>query len=103
MTAPRRLVSDRHAFYLAALATLAAAPLASGQPRRAESPHKAIYQYQGADREARLAAEATKEGEVVVYTSLNLKDSVPLTEAFEKKTGLKVQLWRGRRGKGVEG
>jgi iron(III) transport system substrate-binding protein len=94
MTAPGQFVSERHAFYLAAVATLAAVPLVSGQPRRAESPHKAIYQYQGADREARLAAEAAKEGEVVVYTSLNLKDSVPLTEAFEKKTGLKVQLWR---------
>jgi iron(III) transport system substrate-binding protein len=29
-----------------------------------------------------------------MYTSLNLKDSVPLTEAFEKKTGIRVQLWR---------
>src|ERR671918_2372419 len=94
MTAPGQFVSERHAFYLAALATLAVAPLASAQPRRAESPHKAIYLYQGSDREARLAAEAAKEGEVVVYTSLNLKDSVPLTEAFEKKTGVKVQLWR---------
>jgi iron(III) transport system substrate-binding protein len=94
MTAPRHFVSQRHAFYLAAVAMLAAVPLASAQPRRAESPHKAIYLYQGSDREARLAAEAAKEGEVVLYTSLNLKDSVPLTEAFEKKTGVKVQLWR---------
>jgi len=37
---------------------------------------------------------ARKEREVVVYTSLNLKDSVPITEAFEKKTGVHVQLWR---------
>ena len=51
--------------------------------------------YQGADREARAARRgAKKEGEVVIYTSLNLKDSVPLTEAFEKKTGVKAQLWR---------
>ena len=25
-----------------------------------------------------------------MYTSLNLKDSVPITEAFEKRTGIKV-------------
>jgi iron(III) transport system substrate-binding protein len=31
---------------------------------------------------------------VAIYTSLNLKDSVPLCEAFEKKTGLKCTLWR---------
>jgi iron(III) transport system substrate-binding protein len=29
-----------------------------------------------------------------MYTSLNLKDSVPITEAFKKKTGVDVQLWR---------
>ncbi len=59
-----------------------------------DSPHRAIYMYQGADREARLAVEAKKEGRVVMYTSLNLKDSVPITEAFETKTGVKVELWR---------
>jgi iron(III) transport system substrate-binding protein len=30
----------------------------------------------------------------VVYTSLNLKDSVPITQAFEKKYGVKIELWR---------
>src|SRR6266436_6653227 len=45
-------------------------------------------------RRRRVLAGARKEREVVVYTSLNLKDSVPITEAFEKKTGVKVQLWR---------
>jgi iron(III) transport system substrate-binding protein len=56
--------------------------------------HRGIYMYQGADRDARLLAEAKKQREVVLYTSLNLKDSVPITEAFEKRTGVKVQLWR---------
>ncbi len=46
--------------------------------------------YQGPDREARILEQARKEGTVVIYTSLNLKDSVPLTEAFEKKYGVKV-------------
>jgi iron(III) transport system substrate-binding protein len=50
--------------------------------------------YQGADRDAKLLAEARKQGQLAMYTSLNLKDSVPLTDAFEKRTGVKVQLWR---------
>jgi iron(III) transport system substrate-binding protein len=83
------------ALYLAAVVAALGAPLlAFGQRPPAVSPHRAIYQYQGADREARLLAEGGKQGSVVVYTSLNLKDSVPLTEAFEKKTGIKVELWR---------
>ena len=86
---------SRRAFHRAALATLAAPLLARAQrPAASDSPHRAIYMYKGPDREARLLAEARKEGQVVMYTSLNLKDSVPITEAFEKKTGVKVQLWR---------
>ncbi|HET7200134.1 MAG TPA: extracellular solute-binding protein [Burkholderiales bacterium] len=50
--------------------------------------------YRGADRDKRMLEGARRDGEVVMYTSLNLKDSVPITEAFEKRTGVKVQLWR---------
>ena len=85
--------AGRRAFHRAALAVLAL-PLVARAQATGDSPHRAIYMYQGPDREARLIAEARKQREVVVYTSLNLKDSVPITEAFEKKTGLKVQLWR---------
>ena len=53
-----------------------------------------VFRYQGADREKKLIENAKKEGKVVVYTSLNLKDSVPITEAFEKKYGIKTVLWR---------
>src|SRR5688500_7382892 len=56
--------------------------------------HKSIYMDQGADREQRVLEGAKKEKQVVVYTSLNLKDSVPITQAFEKKYGVKVELWR---------
>jgi iron(III) transport system substrate-binding protein len=84
----------RRAFHRAALAALALPILARAQRGGTDSPHRAIYMAQGADRDARLLAEAKKEGTVVMYTSLNLKDSVPITEAFEKKTGLKVELWR---------
>jgi iron(III) transport system substrate-binding protein len=84
----------RRAFNLAALAALAAPAIARAQKPAEDSPHRALYMYQGADRAARLAAEARKEGQVAMYTSLNLKDSVPLAEAFEKRTGVKLQLWR---------
>jgi iron(III) transport system substrate-binding protein len=56
--------------------------------------HKNLYLYQGADREQRILEGAKKEKQVVVYTSLNTKDSVPITQAFEKKYGVKVELWR---------
>jgi iron(III) transport system substrate-binding protein len=50
--------------------------------------------YQGPDRDQRMLEAAKKEKQVTVYTSLNLKDSVPITQAFEKKYGVKVELWR---------
>ena len=85
----------RRAFHRAAAALLAAPLVARAQAGAAgDSPHRALYMRQGPERAARLPEEARKEREVVVYTSLNLKDSVPITDAFEKKTGLKVQLWR---------
>ncbi|MBC8021792.1 MAG: extracellular solute-binding protein [Burkholderiales bacterium] len=37
---------------------------------------------------------ARKEASVTMYTSMQLVDSRPLTEAFEKKYGVKVNLWR---------
>ncbi len=85
----------RRAFNRAAAALLVAPLAARAQTgSAADSPHRALYMRQGPERAARLAEEARREREVVMYTSLNLKDSVPITDAFEKKTGLKVQLWR---------
>jgi iron(III) transport system substrate-binding protein len=60
----------------------------------AAGPHKSLYMYQGADRDKRVLEGAKKEKQVVVYTSLNTKDSVPITQVFEKKYGVKVELWR---------
>src|SRR2546422_6660335 len=66
----------------------------SAQGRSDSAKNRELYLYRGADREKRILDGARKEREVVVYTSLNLKDSVPITEAFEKSGGVKVQLWR---------
>lgn len=61
-----------------------------------------IYDYQGPDRTARLSERGKQEGSVVLYTTMNLKDSGPLTEAFEKKYGVKVTLWRSSSEKVVQ-
>src|SRR5438105_8407111 len=43
---------------------------------------------------AALGAAAAQEKTVVLYTSLAPTESGPLAQAFEKKTGIKVELWR---------
>src|SRR5262252_10771835 len=68
----------------------------------AAAANRAVYLYRGADRDKRILEGARKEREVVMYTSLNLKDSVPITEAFQKKTGVGVQLWRASSEKVVQ-
>ena len=45
-------------------------------------------------QDAKLAERAKAEGIVNVFTSMQLADSRPLAEAFEKKYGIKVSLWR---------
>src|SRR5467141_4195736 len=67
---------------------------AFAQGQRDAGKNREIYLYRGADREKRILEGAKKEREVVVYTSLNLKDSVPIVEVFERRYGVKVQLWR---------
>jgi iron(III) transport system substrate-binding protein len=57
--------------------------------------NREIYLYQGADREARLAERARKEGPVVFYSTMTVQDGKVLTAAFERKHGVKVSHWRG--------
>ena len=47
-----------------------------------------------ADRDAVFVGKARTEGSVTLYTSMQVVDSRPLSEAFEKKYGIKVNLWR---------
>ena len=44
--------------------------------------------------DAGLAERAKREGTLSLYTSMQLVDSGPLTQAFEKRYGIKVALWR---------
>lgn len=41
-----------------------------------------------------LGCARTDEERVVVYTSLNTQDSGPLSAAFEKKHGIRTEVWR---------
>ena len=77
-----------------ALALAFAASLAMAQAP-APGPHHAVFTYKGADRDARVLERAKQEGTVSVYTSLAPTEATPLVEAFEKKYGIKVQMWRG--------
>ena len=60
----------------------------------AQTGNETLYLYRGADRDQRLLQNTPQEGVVVLYTSLAPSESVPLTQAFEKKHGIKVELWR---------
>jgi iron(III) transport system substrate-binding protein len=71
-----------------------AACVSGAQSPLAVPESSAVYLYQGADRQQRLVEMARKEQTLVLYTSLATTESVPLTQAFEKKYGIKVQLWR---------
>ena len=53
-------------------------------------------------QDAQLLERATREGRVVLYTSLAPTESAPLAAAFEKKYGVKVELWRATSGKVVQ-
>jgi iron(III) transport system substrate-binding protein len=46
------------------------------------------------DRMQRLAADAKKEGTLNLYTSRVAEDTTPATDAFTKKYGVAVQVWR---------
>ena len=63
-------------------------------PLATAAANRDIYLYQGADRSQRLVAEAKKEGTVVLYSTMTLEDAQPLLAAFEKKYGIKVNMWR---------
>ena len=71
------------------LAAACASAFAQGQEKSA-----GVYAYEGADRAQRLAEGARREGALVLYTSLATSESVPLAQAFERKYGVKVELWR---------
>jgi iron(III) transport system substrate-binding protein len=53
-------------------------------------------------QDAGLIERAKRDGRVVLYTSLAPTESAPLAAAFEKKHGVKVELWRSTSGRVVQ-
>jgi len=51
--------------------------------------------YDGPDRAQKVLAAAKAEGSLTLYTSLAEKNLKSLIEPFEKKYGIKVNVWRG--------
>src|SRR6478672_396219 len=71
---------------LAALAALLAST--------AHAEGLALATYQGADRLARLVEAAKREGELTIYTSTPVDDIKVMTDAFERKYGVRAKVWR---------
>jgi iron(III) transport system substrate-binding protein len=74
---------------LAAVLGSTAAPAQAPQADAA-----AVYLDRGAERDQRLVEKAKQEGTLTLYTSMATTESNRLKDAFEKKYGVKVQIWR---------
>ena len=78
--------------WIAAIAL--AIPVFTANAQSVVAKNELVYLYKGADRDEKLVQEAKREGTVVWYTSLAPTESTPLGQAFEKKYGIKVEIWR---------
>lgn len=87
---PRFAFRIRAPLLVSIVVALGAAP-AAAQTRPDTS---VVYLYKGADRDQRLVTAARKEGTLTFYTSMQTPESGPLSQAFEKKYGIRVNLWR---------
>src|SRR5258706_7687388 len=65
---------------------------AAGTAAFAQPPSPALDE--GADRSARLVANARREGTLSLYASMAEKDLIRLVSAFERRYGIKVKVWR---------
>jgi iron(III) transport system substrate-binding protein len=77
---------------VAAAAGALALPAAWAQAPRGSLAE--LAQYTGADREQRLVEGAKKEGALNIYTSAQGDDIGAVVAGYEKKYGVKVNMWR---------
>jgi iron(III) transport system substrate-binding protein len=75
---------------LACVALVVATTSASAQTRTLAE----IAAYEGSDRMERLIEGARKEGSLSLYTSRVAEDTTPVVNAFTRKYGVDVQVWR---------
>lgn len=64
------------------------------QTNKETNPNAEIYLYKGADRDTKLTEKAKEEGELNLYTGIVPDDAAKYIDAFEKKYGIKVNMWR---------
>lgn len=76
------------------LRRLACAAVLSVSPAAALAADASLLAYEGADRSERLVAAAKREGSFTLYTTFAEKDLPGLLGPFEKKYGIKVNVWR---------
>lgn len=81
-----------HRMLLASAGVLALPGRSFAQP--AKGAMAELAQYTGADRTQKLVDGAKKEGTMSMYTSAQGSDMGPLVAAFEKKYGVKTDMWR---------
>jgi iron(III) transport system substrate-binding protein len=55
----------------------------------------ALAGYVGAERERLLIDGAKREGELTLYSSMQMDSITPLQKAFESKYGVRIRIWRG--------
>ena len=60
----------------------------------ADTSPGSIALYEGADREQRLIQNAKKEGSLTFYSTMPAGDGKVVAGDFEKKYGIKVNIWR---------
>jgi len=78
---------------LASLAAFAAALIVAAGSA-AQPTGIALATYVGPDRLQKLVEGAKQEAALTIYTSAPVDDMKPLADAFEKKYGVKVTVWR---------
>lgn len=81
-----------HRMLLASAGVLALPGRSFAQPSKGAMAE--LAQYTGADRTQKLVDGAKKEGALSMYTSAQGSDMGPLVAAFEKKYGVKTEMWR---------
>ncbi len=88
----------RQAIFTRLRTGLAAAALAgccaSAVAQQAGGDASGIARYEGADRAQRILQGAKKERQLTVYTSAPADDYAAFSAAFQKKYGIKVNVWR---------
>jgi iron(III) transport system substrate-binding protein len=82
---------------LLALLLWIGAMLPMAGPARAQEANPSLYA--GPDRAARILAGAKKEGTLTLYASMAEKDLRRLVSEFERRTGIKVNVWRAGKDK----